>query len=204
MVKINRKSPSQSRSRETVNAILDAVILLLNKSDSTKITTNHIAESAGVSIGSLYQYFENKESIIEKILIKILEENLLQFKKSLKNIPEKDMNVRSLVTLLVQMQFDIWVKMGRVTTGLLHFAPKIIPMNHFHQADTVIVRFLMEQLEYYQLEIRPTNKEEAFFICVQSVRAVFFMSFVGTMAHKRDNIISELIDMIASYLEVKH
>jgi len=46
-----------------MNAILDAVIRLLKQSGSAALTTNNIAETAGVSIGSVYQYFLNKEAI---------------------------------------------------------------------------------------------------------------------------------------------
>jgi AcrR family transcriptional regulator len=46
-----------------VNAILDAVIRLLKRSGASAITTNSIAEAAGVSIGSVYQYFPNKRAI---------------------------------------------------------------------------------------------------------------------------------------------
>ena len=57
-----RRAPIQERSRLTVEAILDAVIKLLKRRGSSSITTNRIAETAGVSIGSLYQYFPNKRA----------------------------------------------------------------------------------------------------------------------------------------------
>jgi AcrR family transcriptional regulator len=58
-----RRRPKQSRSRQTVEAILDAVIKILKREGFGAITTNHIAEVAGVSIGSLYQYFPDKRAI---------------------------------------------------------------------------------------------------------------------------------------------
>jgi AcrR family transcriptional regulator len=58
-----RRQPMQKRSQETVDAILDAVIRLLKRSGASAITTNRIAETAGVSIGSVYQYFPNKDAI---------------------------------------------------------------------------------------------------------------------------------------------
>jgi len=93
LVKNRRKDPSQMRSKQTVDAILQAVVLLLNKNETAQITTNKIADTAGVSIGSLYQYFENKESILEKILIKILEENLELFERTLQKIPPNELEV---------------------------------------------------------------------------------------------------------------
>ena len=58
-----RRRPTQPRARLTVDAILDAVIRLLKREGQKAITTNRIAEVAGVSIGSVYQYFPNKRAI---------------------------------------------------------------------------------------------------------------------------------------------
>ena len=60
---LRRREPVQDRAQETVNAILDAVIRLLKRGSASTITTNSIAEAAGVSIGSVYQYFPNKRAI---------------------------------------------------------------------------------------------------------------------------------------------
>jgi AcrR family transcriptional regulator len=58
-----RRRPKQRRARQTVEAVLDAVIRLLKRDGSKAITTNRIAEVAGVSIGSVYQYFPDKRAI---------------------------------------------------------------------------------------------------------------------------------------------
>jgi AcrR family transcriptional regulator len=57
--------PTQERSRRTVAAILDAAAhVLAERGDASATTTNHIAEAAGVSIGSLYQYFADRDEIL--------------------------------------------------------------------------------------------------------------------------------------------
>jgi AcrR family transcriptional regulator len=58
-----RRNPRQRRARHTVEAILDAVVRILKREGFAAITTNHIAEVAGVSIGSLYQYFPDKNAL---------------------------------------------------------------------------------------------------------------------------------------------
>ncbi|MFT3711375.1 MAG: TetR/AcrR family transcriptional regulator [Archangium sp.] len=58
-----RRAPQQERSRQTVVAVLDAVERVLKRDGVDAITTNRIAEAAGVSIGSVYQYFPDKKSI---------------------------------------------------------------------------------------------------------------------------------------------
>jgi AcrR family transcriptional regulator len=61
---IMRKPPLQVRARATVEAILQATARILTKEGYDALTTNRVAETAGVSIGSLYQYFPNKEALI--------------------------------------------------------------------------------------------------------------------------------------------
>jgi len=58
-----RRGPRQRRSRQTVDVVLDAVTLVLKRHGPDAVTTNRIAEAAGVSIGSLYQYFPDKQTI---------------------------------------------------------------------------------------------------------------------------------------------
>ena len=60
-----RKVPRQSRSQATVDAIVEACLQLLEQGDPDRITTNSIAERSGVAKGSLYQYFPDKEAIVE-------------------------------------------------------------------------------------------------------------------------------------------
>lgn len=60
---VRRRIPAQERALATVEAMLDAVVQLLKRGGISAITTNRIAERAGVSIGSVYQYFPNKRAI---------------------------------------------------------------------------------------------------------------------------------------------
>ena len=61
---IARKLPVQERSRRTVEAILDAAARLFVERGYAATTTNHVAEAAGVSVGSLYQYFPSKDALV--------------------------------------------------------------------------------------------------------------------------------------------
>ncbi len=60
---LTRREPQQHRARQTVEAMLDAVERVLKRQGIDAITTNRIAEAAGVSIGSVYQYFPDKRAI---------------------------------------------------------------------------------------------------------------------------------------------
>lgn len=59
-----RKMPRQARAEATIEAIVEAAAQILQRDGEEALTTARIAERAGVSIGSLYQYFPNKESVL--------------------------------------------------------------------------------------------------------------------------------------------
>jgi AcrR family transcriptional regulator len=63
-----RKSPRQARAQATVAAIVEAAARILVESGARALTTNRIAARAGVSVGSLYQYFPNKLAVVRALL----------------------------------------------------------------------------------------------------------------------------------------
>ena len=74
-----RKKPKQMRSRLMFDNILKASTRVLEEVSFEKFTTNKVAEAAGISIGSLYQYFPNKQSILielERIAINEMTANI--------------------------------------------------------------------------------------------------------------------------------
>jgi AcrR family transcriptional regulator len=63
----SRKKPQQARSEELVASILQAAVQVLEKHGAHRFTTARVAEKAGVSVGSLYQYFPNKAAILFRL-----------------------------------------------------------------------------------------------------------------------------------------
>jgi AcrR family transcriptional regulator len=63
----SRKQPQQARSTELVAAILEAAVQVLTKEGAQRFTTARVAEKAGVSVGSVYQYFPNKAAILFRL-----------------------------------------------------------------------------------------------------------------------------------------
>ena len=69
-----RKLPQQERARATIDAILTATARILVKEGFDRASTNRIAEEAGVSVGSLYQYFPGKEALVAALIERHLDE----------------------------------------------------------------------------------------------------------------------------------
>lgn len=63
-----RKLPAQRRSKQTVAAILAATFRVLDESGAEGLTTTRVAAVAGVSVGTLYQYFPNREALLHALL----------------------------------------------------------------------------------------------------------------------------------------
>jgi AcrR family transcriptional regulator len=66
--KTKRRTPKQLRSESTVTCILEAAAQVLLREGYARSTTNRIAERAGISVGSLYQYFDDKDAIFDGLL----------------------------------------------------------------------------------------------------------------------------------------
>ena len=68
-----KKQPVQARSRATFDALVEATARVLTRRGYARLTTNHVAERAGVSIGTLYEWFPGKEALVATVLTRHLD-----------------------------------------------------------------------------------------------------------------------------------
>lgn len=115
-----RKQPLQTRSQETVRAIVRAAAQVFANRGYAASTTNHIAERAGVSIGSLYEYFPNKDAL----LIALMEEHL-----------------REARAILAAAALDAFAADG-LRASVRHFVRAMV---EFHARDRALHRVLFEE-----------------------------------------------------------
>lgn len=103
----SRRRPIQERSRGTVAAILEAAARLFDRGSAT---TNGIARLAGVSIGSLYEYFPNKDAILESLVDHHVDEALVDLRRELAALPPATTplatGVRRLVERMLALHAD--------------------------------------------------------------------------------------------------
>lgn len=97
-----RKIPAQARSRATVDAIIQAATYILTKVGWEGLTTNAIAERAGVNIGSLYQFFPNKEAIIAELQRRHATDTRTDLLEVLRVLPDQP-SLRDALSLIVEM-----------------------------------------------------------------------------------------------------
>ncbi|MGC4024439.1 MAG: TetR family transcriptional regulator [Mesorhizobium sp.] len=103
----SRKQPKQSRSTELVVAILEAAVQVLAEEGAQRFTTARVAEKAGVSVGSLYQYFPNKAAILFRLQSDEWQRTTDQWRAILEDKAQPPLDrLRSLVHAFVRSEID--------------------------------------------------------------------------------------------------
>lgn len=85
-----RKRPNQSRSRALVDAVAEACLRILDEQGEDALTVARIAEVSGAAVGSIYQYFPNKDAIVALLYERVLDQeaaHLLQLRERLVGMP---------------------------------------------------------------------------------------------------------------------
>lgn len=100
-----RKQPQQQRARNVVDSILEATQLCIAEHGLLNVTTPKISEKSGVSVGSIYQYFGNKEEIIQELLRRKSEQLGLALKQIA--ISQEGLSLNEIIPLSIQFGFDM-------------------------------------------------------------------------------------------------
>jgi AcrR family transcriptional regulator len=101
--KTDRRQPRQARSEHTVQLIFEATAQVLRDEGEAALTTNRIAERAGLSIGTLYQYFDCKEAIVLAILSRTREQVIAQLDKVMLDVQPGQTDPREVVRTYVRI-----------------------------------------------------------------------------------------------------
>ena len=102
-VGIKRRIPRQTRAEEPVAAIVEAAAQVLEVAGLVAFTTNAVAERAGVSIGTLYQYFADKQALLRALAEREIQRALVAIGTALRGDPQAsgEQKVRAMVRALV-------------------------------------------------------------------------------------------------------
>ena len=100
-----RKQPQQQRAKVIVDNVLEATQRCISEYGLLQITTPKIAERAGVSVGSIYQYFENKEEIVQELLRRKSENLGLALKQIA--ITQDELSLEEIIPMSIQFGFDM-------------------------------------------------------------------------------------------------
>lgn len=115
---VSRRKPLQERARFKVELILEAATQLIDRDGLDGLTTNRIAEIAGISIGTLYQYFADKQAIIDKLGQRVLREVSDKLRSSLQEQTVKNPDEQA--RILIRTIFGAFDHHSRVHRELIN------------------------------------------------------------------------------------
>jgi AcrR family transcriptional regulator len=165
-----RRRPQQQRSREIVEAILEAGRRLLAEGGVAALTTNRIAERAGVSVGSLYRYFPNKEAVVAAICDAATRSDVEEVRAAL-HTPLEEQPLREWLASLVDYQLERHRR-------LLELGSEVYRGQHedFSLAGRMgaqeVERRIREVLERHRAELRVRDLDEAAFLVARGISAI--------------------------------
>ena len=198
---IPRKSASQKRSQATVETLLDATARVLTREGYDRASTNRIAATAGVSVGSLYQYFPNKEALVAALVARHNREMLQLLRDALREVASLDL--ATAVRELVRASVD-----AHLVDSALHrvFAEQVPRMGQLAkigalQRETFLL--VRSYLEERRNEILVRDLDSATSICVTTVEALtheFVINKPDALDGDRDGFIEEVTRLIVGYL----
>ena len=167
---IPRKNASQDRSRATVDTLIEATARILVKEGFDKASTNRIAEKAGVSVGSLYQYFPGKEALVAAVMERHSQELMQVARGVLAEVAALPMEqaIRKLVTMAIEAH-RINPKLHRVLAEQIPRTGKLEHIEAFNRENYTLFR---TYLEAHRNEFRAVDLGLAAFVCVTSIEAL--------------------------------
>jgi AcrR family transcriptional regulator len=191
-----RRKPRQERSLHKVGLILEATQQLLESGDIDTLTTNAVAEKAGVSIGTLYQYFDGKPAIVnalaERELGTMAERVMAAFTAS----PERSVQAR--MRLIVNAVLDSYGGRRGVHRQLLEHAltrgTRLKPL-----LASVTAQLLDSEGEGRPASARPLAQAEAFVITQAVAGVLRGMVAAPELALDRDEVAAALARLISGF-----
>ncbi|MEI6100732.1 MAG: TetR/AcrR family transcriptional regulator [Eubacteriales bacterium] len=194
------RKPVQSRSIQTKKKILNSALALFCEKGYYKTTTNEIALNAQVSIGSLYSYFKDKDSIFFEVLEKYHEKFVLSksgilddlefFKKDLKSW------FRALIGNLIQVHEDT-KELNRELNVLSYYNPKVAEILELNRKRTMesTMSFFMSIADELNLHDAEAAITVGFDLISVTVDRIVF----GNGEISRDRLINAALDMLHQY-----
>ena len=196
-----RKSPSQQRSQLTVAALLKATAHILVKEGYESASTNRIAEAAGVSIGSLYQYFPSKEALVAAVVDRHMQEMLELLRAALDRVSRQPVEVAT--RELVRVMIDAHRVDPRLHRALVEQVPRVGRLENIRALDREAYALIRAYLEAHRDELRVADLDVASFVCVATVEALTHSAVVNrpdVLADKSGVFTEEVTRLVVGYL----
>ncbi len=199
VARIARKKPKQARSVETVRVILDGAIRVLNQESLDAMTTTRVAERAGVSVGTLYQYFADRDAILNALQEREFERAIDMLRENLgrSDFSSSRAQARAIIFGLLRL----YRKSPGLHRVLAIDGMRVAPQEQVLAFDRKVIDSLRGFFEITPFNIKRANKHAAAFVLYQSVRAVLLAAILEEPAGVSDEeLVDEVTDLVAGHL----
>lgn len=195
-----RKSPKQKRSEVLVESVLEAATRILESVGLTASSTNKIAEKAGVSIGSLYQYFPGKDAIFAKLVERQQERNAQRFQNVI--LENEGKSAKEITQALVSDVVDLFFAKRKMFEALFAEVPRLKNTREVLNRRNKIHYVFVEFFRKHQNELRqPDNLEEVVYVFSHAIVGVLQVAALeGFESHSPDIIKKQLQIMALHFL----
>ncbi len=202
-----RKLPQQERSRIAVEAILEATTRILIEDGYEQANTNRIAERAGVSIGSLYQYFPNKESLMTALMVQHSQEMVKIVESKLTNFNGSPVEIA--ITEIIKAVIAAHAIDPRLHRVLNEEIPQSARSQQMQKAEERIGELLRGYLSRWVNSpnqrlsecVRPQNIDMTVFILSRTVESLCHSAVLESPSFVSDSrFVREVADLILQYL----
>lgn len=195
------KQPAQERSRQTVEALIEATELVLVEEGWDKITTNHVAERAGVSIGTLYQYFANKEALIGLLLEQYLEEQFAELATRLADTVSFDMTLEEAVPHIIHAMLEAKMVRPELSRALFTQAPSYGHIELLDAWNTQAEPMVAAALAARPDEVRDLDPDMAAYLLNNAMHGIIHATVMSRPdLLESDALANEICELVLRYL----
>lgn len=198
-----RKSASQERSRATVDALVEATARILIREGYDCASTNRIAEVAGVSIGSLYQYFPSKEALIAAVIDRHTQEVSKMTRDAVVKVAARPIEIAA--RQFVSVAIDAHRVNPRLHAVLSEQIPRVGRLQNIEANLREGYALVRGYLEAHRDEIDVDDSDLAAFVCVTVVEALTHAAVLRRpevlAGEKARRFVDEVTRMLVKYLK---
>ncbi len=190
-----RKHASQERSRATVDALLEATARILVHEGFDKASTNRIAEKAGVSVGSLYQYFPTKEALVAAVIDRHDADLMRVARAALAEVAS--LPLEQAVRRVVAVAIDAHRLDPKLHRALSEQIPRVSRLEKVATFNREYHSLFRAYLEDHKKELRVTDLDLAAYVCVTSIEALTHDAVLHRTELLSDERVGKLIDEVS-------
>ncbi len=194
-----RRVPRQARAKVTRDAILEAGAQLLRGAELAAFTTDRIAEVAGVSIGTLYQYFPSKDAVLVGLAERELArmgELLIEYAARFGDSPE------ALVEGYVRAFTEVHAREARLHRVLIEELPRLTSLERVRDYNDRAVSVVRDFLERHA-RAEGRDLDAAAYVIFHATRGVVLAQITETPAIDRERFTRELVRLVTAYVRAE-